>query len=195
MPYGEYDPTRTPNNIVVSWQEWFYESGYSKESPVVVEKNTIYGCPVSWKTKSKEQIGGGREYGRLQYWNARYKSPYLDVNQTNYARVFLSNKMNPAAPLVLDSVIRIDNINWGEQCSQIQAEEVKKTTGIYTGNIAAKHNKKISFLTFSGAAPMIKPSELQQYSIAFYGRDTIDRSSYIKLAYIDRGFIAHVPGL
>ena len=79
--------------------------------------------------------------------------------------------MKPGAPLLLDSVCRgtsLTDINCGTQMSKIHPLD-KAFTSLTHGNVAAKHNKKISLLTFSGSAPMIQAAELPQYYLAYYG--------------------------
>ena len=182
------------NSDRLSWQEWFYETGYSKvpkTEAVPIEKNGLFGCPVGWMRKSQEYTGYSREYGRLQYFNANWPSPYIaQVDKKNFA--YQSAKMKPGAPLLLDSVMRPNGITLGQQYTYIQAGAQTSAAG---ANIAAKHNKKISLLTFSGSALMIHPTELPQYSIAYYGREKTSAARVVSISYIDSNLIDHTPTL
>ena len=164
MPYGKYYGSDR-----VSWQQWFYYTGYSKD--IDRSKNGLWGCQVSWKRNSEQVIGQEWEYGRLNWYSTTWQSPAVDVQNASNATVYIARKMKPGAPLLLDSVYRgtdIKQLNCGGQMSKIHPLD-RAFTSTTDGNIAAKHNKKISLLTFSGSAPMIQPAELPQYYLAYYG--------------------------
>ena len=181
MPYGNYF-----NSDRLSWQEWFFEAGYSKvPKNQTVEKNSIFGCPVNWRTKSNEVLGMDRSYGRLKWYAAGWKSPILDVANDSKAVIYVASKMKQEAPLLFDSVNRVNNVNYGAQITKLSP--VDAGTGGSTGNVAAKHGNRISLLTFSGSASIVATADLPNYFLAYYGKENTSAARDVPVYYVERG--------
>ena len=183
MPYGNYF-----NSDRLSWQEWFFEAGYSKvPKNQTVEKNSIFGCPVNWRTKSAEIIGMDRSYGRLKWYAAGWKSPILDVANDSKAVIYVASKMKQDAPLLFDSVNRTSSVNYGAQITKLSPNDAG--TGGSTGNVAAKHGNRISLLTFSGSAAIVAPADLPNYFLAYYGKENTTAARDVPVCYVAHGGI------
>ena len=182
MPYGNY----YNSSAGLSWQEWFWHAGYSN-IPIddISGRQNIFGCPVSWRTKSAEVIGKDRSYGRLKWYAASWPSPVLDVANDSKAVVYVVNKMKSAAPLLFDSVARPANVNWGTQITKLSPQD--SGTNAAVGNVAAKHSNRISLLTFAGSAQLISPSALPKYFLAYYGRENTRAARLVETWYVREG--------
>ena len=181
MPYGNYFGSER-----LSWQEWFFEAGYSQvPKNQMVEKNSIFGCPVSWRTKSAEVIGMDRSYGRLKWYAAGWKSPVLDVTNETKAVIYVASKMKQDAPLLFDSVNRVNNVNYGAQITKLSPTDAG-TNGT-SGNVAAKHGNRISLLTFSGSASIVATADLPNYFLAYYGKENTSAARDVPVCYVERG--------
>ena len=180
MPYGNYFGSDR-----LSWQEWFNVAGYSKvEKTYISEKNNIFGCPVNWRTKSQEVLGMDRSYGRLKWYSASWPSPYVDVANDSKAVVYISHRMKPGAPLLLDSAMLVNNANYMAQITKLTPLNSNASSTI--GNVAAKHNNKISLMTFSGSAFIVTPSELPNYFLAYYGKENTNAQREVETWYVNR---------
>ena len=194
MPYGKIDPNDSTNEKKVSWMRWFYKTGYSKLDPAKDQHKSLFRCPVTWKFNGDPEKGSGMEYGRLT-WVFGWPTPYIDAETSAKARVYIARKMKPGAPLLLDSVNRMDNadmlgkhVNFGAQDSEIAYSDTGQGASKTQGNVAAKHNNKVSLLTFSGSASIVKPMELPPYYLAYYGLKL--GKTPVKPVYVTRKFQA-----
>ena len=173
MPYGKMKPGDASETV--SWMNWFYKTGYSKMNPADDKHKSLFRCPVSWKYNGNPEVGMGVEYGRLT-WVFGWPTPYINASTSANASLYIARKMKPGAPLLLDSVSRMDNgdllgkhVNFGAQDSEISYSDTGQGPSKTQGNVAAKHNNKVSLMTFSGSAFIVKPMDLPQYYLAYYG--------------------------
>ena len=192
MPYGKMNPSDSKETV--SWMDWFYKTGYSKMDPDNDQNKSPFRCPVSWKYNGSPERGRGMEYGRLT-WVFGWPMPYINSTTSALSSVYISRKMKPGAPLLLDSVNRIDNadmlgkhVNFGAQDSEIAYNDTGQGASKIQGNVAAKHNNKVSLLTFSGSALIVKPMELTSYYLAYYGLK--NGKTPVKPVYVTKKFQA-----
>ena len=182
MPYGKYDPKSNR----ISWQEWFYETGYSKiPTSYRTTGNLIFSCPV--RLAQKEQVGCGWEYGRLNL-NAVWPMPLCDTRDSN-ARVYLSEKVKTPSqtPLLFDSRTLVASVNYLAQQTILTPNGPAAANGA-AGNVAAVHKGKVSVLTFDGGVHTVLPSQLPSYWEAYFGRDS--RNRVMPTYYVTRKGVA-----
>lgn len=176
MPYGNY-----PGSDRLSYEEWFSNAGYYNYTKETKDKGVIWGCPVSFRTKSKEVIGMDRSYGRLKFHAASWPGPVLDIANDSKAKVFIARKMNSNAPLLLDSISLINNVNYGAQISKITPNGEQDLT-------VAKHSGNISLLTFGGSALIVPALELGTYFQNFYGLENTSAKRKVACKYVNQAY-------
>ena len=92
--------------------------------------------------------------------------------------------MKPGAPLLLDSAMLVNNVNYMAQITKLTPLNSNASSSI--GNVAAKHNNKISLMTFSGSAFIVTPSELPNYFLAYYGKENTNAQREVETWYVNR---------
>ena len=183
MPHGKYYGSDR-----ISWQEWFFAAGYTKvPKGQVSPKNSMFGCPVRLRRGGNEQVGSGREYGRLNWYSANWPGPFVDQKNVSKAQLYLSEKVQTPSqtPLLLDGRTTVDSVNFMEQHTQLlPADHGGNAAG---GNVAAVHKGMASVLTFSGGAGLVKPTDLPQYWLAYYGLENTSAKRRVETWYVNRG--------
>jgi len=167
----------------LSWQQWFSVSGYSQVKYNGSSPNSIFGCPVKWK--SGEMIGWSREYGRLNWYSATWPGPVLADEKKYYV---VSKIKNPSqTPLLLDNA-RPKNKNL-EQYTKIKPADASSDAN--ASQAAAKHSGNISVMTFSGGALHVSPQGLPSYWNNYYGLENTSQKRKVPAWYTDRNGLTH----
>ena len=182
MPHGKYYGSDR-----ISWQEWFFAAGYTKiPKGYVTTKSSIFGCPVRLNRGGNEMVGNGREYGRLNWYSVNWPGPIVDVKNVSNAQFYLSEKVKTPTqtPLLMDARTTVNNVNFMEQSTKIlPADHGGNAVG---ANVAAIHKGKAGVLTFSGGATLAMPTDLKQYWLAYYGRETTSAGRLVETWYVTR---------
>ncbi len=181
MPHGKYYGSDR-----VSWQEWFYETGYSKIPKTYrTAGNMLFGCTV--RLAKNEQVGNGWEYGRLNWYSASWPGPVVDVKNASNAQLYYAEKVKTPSqtPLLFDSRSQVNSVNFMNQITKLTPNGPGGPLGAL-GNVAAVHKGMVSVLTFDGGAHMVHPSQLPRYWEAYYGRENTSAKRLVATYYITR---------